>query len=177
MSALLCLACTGMAQSIPIEKQALKDAEYALRRFEEVTARIDFNRLKAPGTTIGRSQEVVLNLTQTKYVDEAKTILKRFEGKRKPTSSELLLVGADVERAANALLNLSDLVINFQDPQATDPEAAEMNALSGELGTASNTAYEAMTEIFVVLQNKIGVEENLLKTWPRSAHRQRKSQS
>lgn len=163
MSALLCLTCSGMAQSIPTEKQALKDAEYALRRFEEVTARIDFNRLKAPGTTIGSSQQVMLNMTQTKYVDEAKTVLKRFDGKRKPTASELLLIMGDVERAANALLNLSDLVFNFQDPQATDFDAAETNALAGELSTAGNTAYKAMTEVFVVLQDKIGVEEDLLK--------------
>jgi hypothetical protein len=152
-----------MAQSKPTEIQALKDAEYALRRFEEVIPRIDFNRLKAAGTTIGRTQEVALNMTQTKYVDEAKTILKRFEGKRKPTSSELLRTGADVERTANALLALSDLVIDFHDPQATDSEAAQMNALSDELATASITAYEAMAEIFVVLRDKIGIEEDLLK--------------
>lgn len=175
MSAVLCLTCSGTAQSIPTEKQALKDAEYALRRFEEVTSRIDFNRLKAPGTTIGRSQEVVLNLTQTKYVDEAKSILNRVEGKRKPTSSELLLIGADVERTANATSTLSDLVINFQDPQATDSEAAEMSALSRDLGTASNTAYEAMTEIFVVLQDKIGVEEDLLKVCAQTGTPKKKS--
>jgi hypothetical protein len=152
-----------MAQSIPTEKQALKDAEYALRRFEEVTARIDFNHLKASGTTIGMSQQFILNMTQTKYVDEAKAALKRFDGKRKPRASELLLIMGDVERAANALLNLSDIVINFQDPQATEVDAAETNALGGELTTASNTAYEAMTEILVVLQDKIGVEEDQLK--------------
>jgi hypothetical protein len=67
--------------SKPTETQALKDAEYALRRFEEVTARIDFNRLKAPGTTIGETQQAALNMTQTLYVDEAKTILGKFEGK------------------------------------------------------------------------------------------------
>lgn len=161
MSVLLCLTCSGVAQSIPTEKQVLKDAEYALRRFEEVTARIDFDRLKAPGTTIGRSQQVMLNMTQTQYVDEAKTILKRFEGKRKPTSTELLSIMVDLERAANALLSLSDLVINFQDPQATDSEATQTNALAGELTRASNTTYETMTEGFVVLQDKIGVERDV----------------
>jgi hypothetical protein len=169
MSVLLFLTCSGVAQSTPTEKQALKDAEYALRRFDEVTARVDFNRLKAPGTTIGRSQEVVLNMTHTKYVDEAKTILNKFDGKRKPTSTDLLLIMSDVERAANALLNLSDLVTNFQDPQATASEAAEANALAGELSTASNTAYEAMMEVFVVLQDKIGVEQDLLKMCAQTA--------
>ena len=163
MAAMLCLTCPVMAESKPTEIQALKDAEYVLRRFEEVTARIDFNRLKAPGTTIGRSQQVMLNMTQTEYVDEAKTILKRFEGKRKPTSAELLSIMIDVERAANALLNLSDLVTNFQDPQETDSEAAETNALAGELSTASDTAYKTMMEFFVMLEDKIGVEEDLLK--------------
>jgi hypothetical protein len=153
-----------MAQSKPTETQVLKDAEYALRRFEEVTARIDFNHLKAPGTTIGFSKQTMLNLTQNEYVNEAKTILKRFEGKRKPTSSELLSIMVDVERAGNALEALSDLVVNFQDPQANDSEAAEMNALSGELNRASGNAYTTMMEVSVVLQDKIRVEEDLLKT-------------
>jgi hypothetical protein len=177
MSVLLCLTCSGTAQSKLTEAQALKDAEYSLRRFEEVTARIDFNRLKAPGTTIGRSQETMLNLTQTQYVDEAKTILKRFEGKRKPTSTELLSIMVDVERAGNALLNLSDLLLNFQDPQATVSEAAETNALAGELVTASNTAYTAMMEFFVVLHDRIGVEEDLLKACAQSASKKKTSSS
>ena len=169
MWVVLGLTYSGTAQAVPTEKQTLKDADYALRRFEEVTARIDFNRLKAPGTTIGRSQEVVLNMTQTKYVDEAKAILARFDGKRKPTSTELLVLMADLERSANALLSLSDLVTNFQDPEASPPEAAQENALAGELATVSNTGYEAMTEVFLVLQDKIAGQEDLLKMCAQTA--------
>jgi hypothetical protein len=69
----------------------------------------------------------------------------------------------DVERSANAMETLGDLVINFQDPEATESESADMNALAKELNRASDSAYKAMTEVFVVLRDQIRVEENLLK--------------
>lgn len=164
MSAVLCLSYSGIAQSLPAEKEALKDAEYALRRFEEVTSRIDFNNLKARGATIGKAQSVNVAMTQTKYVDEAKGILKRFDGTRKPTSAELLDIMSDLERAANALESLSDVLTNFRDPEITDMgKVDEMNARSVELAETSNTSYIAMFKVYLVLRNQIEDEEALLK--------------
>lgn len=175
MSTVLCLGYSGIAQSVPTEKEALKDAEYALRRFEEVTSRIDFNYLKAPGTTIGKTQDVEVKMTQTKNVDEAKDILKRFDNTRKPTSAELLDIMSDLERAASALSDLSNLLIGLRDPEITDKgKVAEMNALSLELNTTSNTTYLAMTEVYVVLKNQIEHEEDLLKRCARRPPQQKK---
>lgn len=44
---------SAIAQSVPTEKEALKDAEYVLRRFDELTANIDFNRLAGAGEFSG----------------------------------------------------------------------------------------------------------------------------
>ncbi len=56
---------------------ALTDADYALRRFEEVAARVELDRLKLPDSTRPKEQQA-LRLTRSE-VEEARTTISRIE--------------------------------------------------------------------------------------------------
>jgi hypothetical protein len=87
---LMSLPWSCLAQSAPMDKgtrEALKDAEYALRRFDEVTARIDFDRWHASGTAVGHAQEV-LKTIRTMYIGEAEGVLTKLGDGGKPTTTE-----------------------------------------------------------------------------------------
>jgi hypothetical protein len=163
MSAVVCLTFSGMAQSIPTQREALKDAEYALRRFDEVTARIDFTRWKAPGPVVGHEQEA-LQVTRATYVSEAKTMLANFDGKRQPTSADLLVIMYDVQNVGMELDNLSDAATNFQDPDTLDTaKLTERGSLVDDLVGAGIKAQAAAAKIFVILKPQVEAEEDLLR--------------
>lgn len=162
MWALVALTFPAMAQSVPTEKEALKDAEYSLRRFDELAASIDFTRWQARGNIVGRVQDGV-TLVQTMYVSDAKNIMTKFEGARTARAVELLDIMADLERIGTELTFLGDSVSNFQDPDTEDmAKVAERNALSEELNKGSSAAQEAMTKVYVVLKQRIVAEEEAL---------------
>jgi hypothetical protein len=159
----LCLTCSGMAQSVPTEKEALKDAEYALKRFDEVTAQIDFNRWKAPGTLVGQMKET-LNVTRKAYVKEAETILAGLDGTNPPSSAQLLAIMFDVQMAGIELTNLGDGALQNQDPDALDmAKVSDTGALAENLSRAGNTALLAAAKVFTVLNRQIEAQEDLLK--------------
>ena len=154
---------SAMAQSVPTEKEVLKDAEYALRRFDELTANIDFNRWQARGNLVGQAQDGV-TLVQTMYVSEAKIILTGIEGARKAKPVELLDIMSDLERVGTELTFLSDLVFNYQDPDTQDmTKVAERSALAADLNKAGTNAQTAMTKVYVVLRQKMVAEEGTLE--------------
>ena len=163
MSAVVCLTFSGMAQSIPTQREALKDAVYALTRFDEVTARIDFTRWKAPGPVVGHEQEA-LEVTKATYVSEAKTMLAKFDGGRQPTSAELLVIMYDVQNVGIELDNLSDAATNFQDPDTLNiAKVTERGSLVDDLVGAGIKAQTAAAKIFIILKPQIEAEEDLLR--------------
>lgn len=159
----LCLTCSGMAQSVPTEKEALKDAEYALRRFDEVTAQIDFNRWKAPGTIVGGMKET-LNVTRKVYIKEAETILAGLDDTNPPSSAQLLAIMFDVQMAGIELTYLGDGALNYQDSDALDmAKASDAGTLAHDLSSAGDTALTAASKVFIVLNQQIEAQEDLLK--------------
>jgi hypothetical protein len=166
MSALLCLTCSGLAQS-PTDQEvrsALKDAEYALRRFDEVTSRIDFSRWAMQKETLAKTQEAFA-LARTHDVQGAKGILAKLDGTRKPSSTELLDIMFDLEGVGMELTNLSSETIDFQDEDTSDvTKVSERNELATDLARASSTAQLAMTRVWNVLRKQVEVQEaQLLK--------------
>lgn len=166
---LLCLACSGLAQSIYADKDvkdALKDADYALGRFDEVAARVDFDRLQAPGNLVGKAEDA-LKLVRSTYVEGAKRDLTRFNGERKPTPTELLDIMFDLERVGTELSDLSDFTSEFPGPNTSD---VARTTLSGDLTEASLAGRQAMTRIFVVLRRSISLQEEALNACERTDH-------
>jgi hypothetical protein len=163
MLAFVASTSSAMAQSVPTEKEALKDAEYVLRRFDELTANIDFNRWQARGNLVGQAQDGV-TLVQTMYVSDAKIILTGIEGARKAKPVELLDIMSDLERVGTELTFLSDLVFNYQDPDTQDmTKVAERSTLAADLNKAGTNAQTAMTKVYVVLRQKMVAEGETLE--------------
>ena len=173
-STLLFATCMALAQPVPTETEALKDADYALRRFEEVTAHIDFSRWRAPGDLVGKTQDG-LKLVRTTYVEDAKSILARFDSRRGPTSTELLDIMFDLERVGVELDDLEGSASNLQDPDTLDlAKAADRATLSHDLTSASSTAQKAMANVFFVVRQRIQAEEELLEVCAQADNQKQK---
>jgi hypothetical protein len=175
MSALLCMTCSGLAQSSPTEqevKSVLKDAEYALRRFDEVTSRIDFSRWAMEKETLATTQKAFA-LAQIRDVQGAKDILAKLDGTRKPSSTELLDIVFDLEGVGMELTNLSTETIDFQDENTSDViKVSDRNELATDLARASSTAQLAMARVWSVLRKQVEAQEaQLLKCQSPSASR------
>jgi hypothetical protein len=136
-------------------REALKDAEYALRRFDEVTARIDFDRWHASGTAVGHAQEV-LKTIRTMYIGEAEGVLTKLGDGGKPTTTDLLLVMYDVQMGATELDSLSNDAFSWGSESDFD--------LASDLSHAGTTALEAAAKVFAVLERQVEKDEELLKS-------------
>jgi len=159
-----------LAQSAPVDadkdtREALKDAEYAVRRFDEVTARIDFSRWRAPGTTVGRIEDA-LKVVRANYTEEAERVLAKLDGGGKPTTTDLLLVMYDVQMASTELYQLGDDALSWGSGSEVD--------LASELTEGGVTAITAAAKVFVVLKQQTEREEESLKACRHTSPGQKK---
>jgi len=105
VTTVLWLTCSASAQSATDQdmKSALKDAEYALRRFDVVTSRVDFSQWVMPKDILANTRQAfVLSQGDAK---EAKGILAKLDT-RKPSSIELLDIMFDLERVGTQVRSL-----------------------------------------------------------------------
>ena len=136
---------------------ALTGADYALRRFEDVTARVELDRLKLPDSTRSKEQQA-LRLTRSE-IDEARRTVSRIE------QSQGSAYGVDLLNVVEALVDsvkllddLSSNTLNFRNQISEDKE------LTLELARASETAIESQVKLSRILSQHIAAEEQEVAT-------------
>ncbi len=136
---------------------ALTDADYALRRFEEVTARVELDRLKLPDSTRPKEQQA-LRLTRSE-VEEARTTISRIE------QSEGSARGIDLLNVDEALVDSVALLYDLRsNPLNFGNQSAENKELALELARTSDAAVESQAKLSRILSQRIAVEEEELAT-------------
>ncbi|MBZ5647470.1 MAG: hypothetical protein LAN37_09635 [Acidobacteriia bacterium] len=156
---LLFCALPTMGQTERSVSEALKDAEYAFRRFDEVSARVDFSRWSVPRDL--RTTEVqALKAIQTE-VQNAEAILADIQTRGAfVTSGELLDVMDALSEASLELSDLSSNTLNFQDQDSRDiAKTSQANALGEELARAGATAHKAEGKLYIVLKERLAEEQ------------------
>jgi hypothetical protein len=158
------------------ELGALKDAEYAFRRFDEATSRIEFERWQAPHDLIEKEKT---NLeTSRKYSNEAKNILSKFDGSRIPTTAELMDVIDDLVFIGYELADLGEDVTAFQDKDTVDvSRASEAAEFSVDLARAGSTGRLATEKMINVLKLRLAADNALLTKCRQAAKRTEGKQS
>jgi len=141
---------------------ALKDAEYALRRFEDVVLRVDVNRWKVDDDLRGKKRETVRLLRSE--VEDTRKLISRIERSQESVSGlDLLIIEGILVNCETTLSELSNITISFQDADTTDmAKASERSELALDLARASGTATESDTKLVHILMQQIAAEEEEL---------------
>jgi hypothetical protein len=149
---------------------ALKDADYAFRRFEEVTPRVDFDRWNLEDSLRAQSRERLRLLSGV--VKDARKTVSRIESSDASVSGlDLLYVYQILVRSESELDELSTNTLNFQQPASPDiVSAAKASELALDLQRASATVLNSETRLLPVLTSQIAAAEHELarcRTKPR----------
>jgi hypothetical protein len=141
---------------------ALKDAEYAFRRFDEVTGRVDFDRWKVPDD-LRQTESKALDVTRAE-VENAEKTLSRIERSEESLSGvELLAVYQALGSSVGELADLGYNTLNFQDQGSPDiAKASEASGFGEELARVSGTTLVTQAKLFLVLRQQIAAEEQEL---------------
>jgi hypothetical protein len=141
---------------------ALKDAEYAFRRFDEVTARVDFDRWKVPDD-LRQTESKALDVTRAE-VENAEKTLSRIERSEESVSGvDLLAVYQALGSSVGELADLGYNTLNFQDRGSPDlVKASEASGFGEELARVSGTTLVTQAKLFLVLRQQIAAEEQEL---------------
>jgi hypothetical protein len=140
----------------------LKDAEYALRRFEDVTGRVDFDSWKV-SNGLRQVETKALDVTRTEVRDAEKTLSQIERSQDSVSGIDLLTVYQGLSSSAGELADLSYNTLNFQDQNSADIlKASEASGFGEELARASATALETQAKLYVVLRQQIAAEEEEL---------------
>lgn len=143
-------------------RDVLNDAKYALRRFDDVTERVDFDRWKVPDN-LRQGQSQALGVTRVEIKD-AENMLSHIEQSKESVSGvDLLTVYKALGSSAGELADLGYNTLNFQDQGSLDTvKASEANALGLELARAASTTSVTQAKLYVVLRQQIAAQEQEL---------------
>ena len=143
--------------------EALKDAEYGVRRFEDVTGRVDFDRWRLPD--INRERKIKQIRHDGVDVEGAKTLITRLERSREPIAGfDLLIVYDTLGRSGLTLDDLGNGTMNFQDAHTTDMGMAyEAGELAMDLERASEAALSSQAKLHAILQKQLLAQETELR--------------
>jgi hypothetical protein len=143
-------------------RDILKDAEYALRRFQDLTAQVDLDAWKVPENIRATERETLrLNRAQ---VEDAKGTISRIEQSQAAVSSiDLLDIDETLATSAGLLDDLGYNTLNFQDQGSPNvSKASEANTLSIELTRASATTDVTQVKLYAILRQQIAAQEHEL---------------
>ena len=166
---LLATALPVCGQSLPsnhLVSEAMSDAEYAVRRFDEVTSRVNFNLWRVPEETLSNSRRALADV-KVADVKSVKSVLAHYDGSKSPSSVELLDLMSGLTDMGAELANLSDGEFNFREPDDV-AKAAEVSQLGLDLQQASSNSFLAAARLYGVLRPRILFEEGLLRACNRT---------
>ena len=169
---LVCFDYIALAQ-LPTQRDALRDADYSIRRFEELVARVDFSRWQIPKEFLEKELEgVKLARSSAK---EAKDILANLDAPREPGPEELLDLISDLEIVGMELSGLSYETLELQDHNTTDmAKVGEAGALAEELARAGNDTSVAEARLLSVAKRRIMLDELQLEKYKTACQTERR---
>jgi hypothetical protein len=119
-----------------------KDAEYAFRRFDDVTGRVDFDRWKVPDD-LRQTQSKALDVTRAEVKDAENTLSHIERSEESVSGVNLLTVYQALGSSTGEPADLSNNTLNLQDHDSPDMvKAFEACGFGWELARASATATE-----------------------------------
>jgi len=130
---------------------ALKNADCAFRRFEEVTTRVDFDRWRVEESM--RAERLERLQLELSNVRDARKMISRIESSREPASGvELLYFYSSLVTVETELTDLSTSTSDFQLAYSPDTvTAAEAHDLVLDLARASATATTSENRLLPIL--------------------------
>jgi hypothetical protein len=174
--ALVYFTLLGAAYSTPEGggDSAMRDADYALRRFEAVAARIDLGQWQTPPSIV--KKELEARRMAKHSAKEAREIIAKFSASRKLSPAELVDIISDLGDIGTELSGLSGTL--RQDWGSPDPaKLSGANALAQDVDEIGTDTYRAEAELLAVLKSEVLIEELRLKTFQITCPPEKKPQN